>query len=269
MTTISRLYKNKETRGEIAVNKSYMVPLDKLYIENGFNIREIDLSHVESICESYCAGDYIPPIVVEPGENGMMKIVDGHHRYNAAMMAVGRGVEIKRLQCESFTGDKAEQWAFMIKSSQSRNLNPVERGGAYKRFESHGFTRDEIAAKVGRSRGDVDHHIAIAEMPEQVKEQVKSGEISASLALELYNKSGSEAVAVAVDKAKSEGSKRATKKHTSLWKPRIGKESVTRLMSAQVVEESDSDVTLKVSTADWQYIQDAIEMIEGDSNEKL
>lgn len=267
MTTISRLYKNKDTRGEIAVNKTYMVPVESLFIEDGFNVRELDQDHVSSICESYKRGDYIPPIVVEPQEDGMMKIIDGHHRYSAVKKAILEGVEIKRLQCEGFTGDKADQLAYMIKSSQGRNLSPIERGMAYKRFESHGFTRDEIADKVCRSRADIDHHINIAELPQDVKNQVASGEISASLALELCNKAGSEAVTQAVEKAKADGKKKATKKHTSLWKPKMGKEIVSFFSGIEAQKSTvDDSVDIRLSEYQWEKIQEALAALSDNSN---
>lgn len=267
MTSISSIYKNKDKRGDITVNKTYMVPIDKLFIEYGFNVRSIDDNHVDSICESYCNGEHLPPLVVKPREDGSMKIIDGHHRYKAALLAIEKGVEIKRLQCESFTGSESDMLAYMIKSSQGRNLNAIERGLAYIRYEAQGFTRDEVAKKVGRSRGDIENHILIAEMPDEVKDKILSGEISATLALELYSKSGVVAVDDAIDKAKLTGAKRATKKHTSLWKPKLGKESLQKLRSASVLSESNDEVLISVSPDDWEFVQRAMAALDDKSGE--
>ena len=42
MTSISQVYKKPETRGEIRVKKSFMVPIEKLFMEDGFNNRKFD-----------------------------------------------------------------------------------------------------------------------------------------------------------------------------------------------------------------------------------
>jgi len=257
MTTISQLYKKPETRGEIKVNKSFMVPIEKLFIEDGFNVRDLDYEHAASIGQAYRAGDHVPPLVVQVQPDGRMKIIDGHHRYHAIVSLIETGLEFPRVQCESFNGAEAEQLSYMIKSSQGRNLSAVERGMAYKRLESHGFTRDEISTKVGRSRADIIHHIDIADLPNETRQQIKAGEVSASLAHELHNTGGAEAVTKAVNGAKANGKAKATRKDTSLWKPSIGKSVVVRLAEARI-EKSDDGVSLNVSHDDWQFIKDAI-----------
>lgn len=257
MTSISQLYKKPETRGEIKVNKSFMVPIEKLFMEDGFNVRDLDYEHAASIGQAYRAGDHVPPLVVQVQPNGTMKIIDGHHRYQAIIGLIETGVEFPRVQCESFSGAEADQLSYMIKSSQGRNLSAVERGMAYKRLESHGFTRDEISTKVGRSRNDITHHIDIADLPDETRRQIKNGEVSASLAHELHNSGGAEAVTKAVNGAKANGKAKATRKDTSLWKPAIGKNVVGRLAEARI-EKYDDGVSLHVSPEDWKYIEDAI-----------
>lgn len=42
MASLSQRYANKETRDGITVNKTYLVPVDQLYLEPGYNIREAD-----------------------------------------------------------------------------------------------------------------------------------------------------------------------------------------------------------------------------------
>lgn len=47
MKTLSKIYSDKETRNGIAVNKTYLVPVEQIYLEPGYNIREADEQHVE------------------------------------------------------------------------------------------------------------------------------------------------------------------------------------------------------------------------------
>ena len=47
MKTLSKIYSDKETRNGIAVNKTYLVPVEQIYLEPGYNIHEADEQHVE------------------------------------------------------------------------------------------------------------------------------------------------------------------------------------------------------------------------------
>ena len=181
MSSLNKVYKDKQV--DIKVNKTFMVPVSALYIEKGFNLREIDQEHVLSIQEGYANGELIPPIIVEVQDDDSIKIIDGHHRYMAAKLA-----GIPRIECKNFTGDAADQVVMMIKSSQGRNLTPVERARGYERLVNQGFTPEEISNKVGRSRGDVDNHLMLLTAPKSAIKAVQSGAVGYSTVLQEMRK---------------------------------------------------------------------------------
>lgn len=205
MATLGQLY-SKQNSG-LTVKKTHMVPLSTIYIEDGFNIRDIDMEHVNEFKEAFIAGEYIPPLFVEVTEKGV-KVVDGHHRYLGALEAVKAGHEIARIECKDFIGSEAEKIAFMITSSQGKPLSPTERAIAYYRLLNQGFSIDEIAKKVKRSTSDVRHHLQLAECEPQIKEMVKAREISSSDAITLQKEHGACALQVAQEalkEAKAQG----------------------------------------------------------------
>lgn len=205
MATLGQLY-SKQNSG-LTVKKTHMVPLSTIYIEDGFNIRDIDMEHVNEFKEAFIAGEYIPPLFVEVTEKGV-KVIDGHHRYLGALEAVKAGHEIARIECKDFIGTEAEKIAFMITSSQGKPLSPTERAIAYYRLLNQGFSIDEIAKKVKRSTSDVRHHLQLAECEPQIKEMVKAREISSSDAITLQKEHGACALQVAQEalkEAKAQG----------------------------------------------------------------
>lgn len=205
MATLGQLY-SKQNSG-LTVKKTHMVPLSTIYIEDGFNIRDIDMEHVNEFKEAFIAGEYIPPLFVEVTEKGV-KVIDGHHRYLGALEAVKAGHEIARIECKDFIGTEAEKIAFMITSSQGKPLSPTERAIAYHRLLNQGFSIDEIAKKVKRSTSDVRHHLQLAECEPQIKEMVKAREISSSDAITLQKEHGASALQVAQEalkEAKAQG----------------------------------------------------------------
>lgn len=60
MATIGQLYKAGAT--EAKPRKVFWVPLAELYVEDGYNIRDVDQAHVEEFRDAYLAGEYVPPM---------------------------------------------------------------------------------------------------------------------------------------------------------------------------------------------------------------
>jgi ParB family chromosome partitioning protein len=206
MASIGTVYSKQGKELDIKVNKTFLVPPEHIFIEEGFNIRELDQDHIDSIAAAYSDGLPVPAIVVQTVGN-RFKIVDGAHRYTAAVIA-----GVVRLECKEFNGNAQDQVALMVTSSQGRNLTPLERAKAYTRLKNFGLTADEIALKVNRSRVDIDNHLILLTAPDDVKDAVKRGDMAYSTVVtQLRSKSGKgeEKLSKAVAVAKTTGAKKA------------------------------------------------------------
>lgn len=237
MSTLGQIYKNGGTG--VTVKKTHMVPLNELFIEAGFNVRDIDPEHVEEFKQAYINGEDVPPLYVEAIEPNRIKIVDGHHRYLGAKAAVADGYEIPRLECRDFIGTEADKITFMITTSQGKALSPADRANAYLRLIRQGFTKEEIAKRVKRSITDVNNHLDFAECDETLKELVKDGSLSYGTAVQIQKENGSKAVDVAtkaVETAKEQGKKRAT---ASIVKPKAKKPFLTKFTLGDKVKHND------------------------------
>lgn len=213
MTNLAKIYDNKgKNATNITTRKTYLLGVDELYVETGYNIREIDQTHVEEFRDAFIAGEHVPPLAVQVTEQGI-KIVDGHHRYYGARLAKEVGYEI-RLECKDFIGNEADRIAFMVTSSQGRALEPLERAAAYQRMINQGWEPAEIAKKVKRSVADVDHHLALLTVGDNLIEMVKTGEVAATTAVAMVREHGIQASKVAqqqLEKAKASGKKKLTR----------------------------------------------------------
>ncbi|MEN7460404.1 ParB/RepB/Spo0J family partition protein [Pantoea dispersa] len=213
MTTLSLIYKDKDQKGtNITTRKTYLLGVDELYIEPGYNVRDIDQQHVEEFRDAFIAGEHVPPLMVQVTEQGM-KVIDGHHRWHGAKLAQAAGHDI-RLECKDFVGSEADRIAFMVTSSQGRALEPLERAAAYQRLVNQGWEPAEIAKKVKRSVADVDHHLALLTVGDGLIEMVKTGEVAATTAVAMVREHGTQASAVAqqqLEKAKASGKKKLTR----------------------------------------------------------
>ena len=232
MTIGSSYIKNKDSG--IKATKTYNVPRELLYVEDGFNVRDIDPEHVSAIRAAYDAGEYVPPLVVKDMGDGRFKVIDGHHRYHA-----GDGI-IERFECKDFIGSDADQVAMMVTSSQGRQLSTTERAKAYLRLFRHGYTYDEIAAKCKRSRADVDNHMTLATADDRVFKHVQDGKISMNEANQLIRKKGEKATEIiesAVTKAVESGEKKVKATDIHRFTPKMAMRYVELHMADETGDE--------------------------------
>ncbi|MDR6350857.1 DNA-binding protein [Pantoea sp. SORGH_AS_0659] len=213
MSTLSLIYKEKDKNDtNITTRKTYLLGVSELYIEPGYNVRDIDQAHVEEFRDAYIAGENVPPLTVQVTAQGV-KVIDGHHRWHGAKLAQEAGHEI-RLECKDFVGNEADRIAFMVTSSQGRALEPLERAAAYQRLINQGWEPAEIAKKVKRSPSDIDQHLALLNVGDGLIEMVKTGEVAATTAVAMVREHGAKAETVAktqLAKAKAGGKKRLTR----------------------------------------------------------
>lgn len=217
-TSVGQAYKHQKDELGITLNKTFMVPVDHILIESGFNVRDLDQEHIDAMAQSYTEGRMMPAIVVRTTKDGF-KVIDGHHRLSAAKIA-----GVHRLECKEFAGTEAEQVAFMVSSSQGRNLKPIERSHAYRRMLGLGMTKDEISKAVSRSRADVDNHLLMLEAGDDVIQAIKLGEVAATEVQREMRKSGADAqdkIMVAVKKARDTGGKAKLRSFTKKHQERV------------------------------------------------
>ncbi|HEP0988264.1 TPA: DNA-binding protein [Serratia marcescens] len=246
MATLNQVYTaRKENGSEVTPRKTYFVPLDELYIEEGYNIRTLKQHVIEGFRDAYIAGnEYVPPLVVEVTEKGI-KVLDGHHRYSGALLARAEGNDVMRLECKDFVGTEADKIALMVTTSQGTPLTPLERAGAYQRLLNQGWTNAEIAKKVKRSESDIIQHLQLNECTPYIKSLVNSGSLNYSLAIGISREHGVYAdreAARLMKKAEESGKKKITK---SVAQPQFSAKKARRMLEllfdAVPIVQGDTD----------------------------
>lgn len=256
--SLSSIYRDPKTRGDITVKKTYNVPVDKIYMEDGFNVKgRIYPDTIEGMVHAYINGKILPDIVVEPQDDGMFKVIDGHHRFTAILEVIKQGHDFRRVTVQGFNGTIAEQVALMVTSSQGRNLNPVERAEAYRRLTVFNLTTFEIAKTFCVSGASVVYHLAIAELDEVIKSYIVDGKIAADYALELSRKHSTEEIIDIINGVLTKTVKKATRKNTSAWRPAMGKNVVGLLRTIPVVTIPDG-VRLQMTHDEYDIIKEAM-----------
>lgn len=219
MATIGEL----KRKGEITATKTdlYRVKASDLKIDPNFNIRKPYPEHVEYWRAAIRAGGPIPAVYIRTLAADQMMVVDGQHR---VLAHIAEGVEM--IAAQEIKGSDAEIIAFMIKSSQGKELTAFERAEAYKRKLDLGETAQEIADSVGRAVADVRNHLMLLEMPWKMRIEIDEGRISYAEALKVFRSHKEDApnvVSEAFKVAQAEGKEKVTAKHLQAVESSQGK----------------------------------------------
>lgn len=117
----------------------------------------------------------LQPLLVRPMADGSYRLVAGERRYRAARMA---GVTEVPVIIREMT-DEEESIFALIENLHREDLNAIEEAQGIKTLiDTFGFTQEEAAQKVGKSRTAVTNSLRLLNLPEDISNLVRDGKIS-------------------------------------------------------------------------------------------
>jgi ParB family chromosome partitioning protein len=151
--------------------------------------RHFDEEALAALAASIARHGILQPIVVRPTAAGY-ELIAGERRLRAAQRA---GLEtVPAVIRETPPAERLE--LALIENLQRQDLSALEEAEAYRRLiDEHGLTQDEIARRVGKSRPAVTNALRLLSLPDAVKAQLESGELSAGHARAVLSVNGAEA----------------------------------------------------------------------------
>lgn len=166
--------------------------LDNSAEENGnagavLNINEIEPNRnqprknfsengLEELAKSIEQNGIIQPILVRPMSDGSYQLIAGERRWRAARMA---GLHEVPVTIREMSDEEASVFA-LIENLQREDLSPVEEAEGLKSLiESYGFTQEEAADRVGKSRTAVTNTLRLLKLPSPVLQILGEGKITA------------------------------------------------------------------------------------------
>ena len=118
----------------------------------------------------------LQPLLVRPLPGGGYQLVAGERRYRASRIAGLREVPVVIRELS----DVETMEIAIIENLQREDLNPIEEAeGLQALIDRCGFTQDQVAASVGKSRPAIANSLRLLKLPPEVREMTKSGVISA------------------------------------------------------------------------------------------
>lgn len=162
----------------------------------------------------------IEPIIVRQ-RNGRFQIVAGERRYQAAVQVGLHEIPIVIREVD----DNEIIEIALIENIQRKDLTPFEEAEALQSLASRcGYTHEDMARRLGKSRTSITESLSLNNMPDEVKNLCRLADISSkSLLLEIVRQGDPQKmVALAERIARDGGSTReAVRKETA--KPKAGR----------------------------------------------
>ncbi len=153
------------------------MPLADL-LPSPFNPRQhFDEEELRELAQSIAEKGLLQPILVRPAEEpGRYEIVAGERRWRAAQMAGVHEVPVIVRELD----DAAALEVALIENVQRADLNALEEARGYQRLvEQFGYTQQQLAEVIGKSRSHVANTMRLLKLPEEVLELVRDGALSA------------------------------------------------------------------------------------------
>lgn len=124
-----------------------------------------------------------PPVVRTVG-NGRYELIMGERRLRASKLA---GLKTIPVIIRETTNDELLREA-LVENIQRSQLNALEEGAAYQNLlNDFGYTHDELASKVGKSRSAVTNTLRLLNLPATVQRRIAAGVLTAGHARALLS----------------------------------------------------------------------------------
>lgn len=225
---MAKSFKQMIKDGEVRRADAMKVQLEDLHEESGFNLRiegEALEASIDALAEFIASGGQIPALEVRPRAEGGVWIVDGHRR-RRALIKLDKAGRLPRtpnkdnpeileawVAVTAFEGSDADRVARIISSQENEKLSPLELAEGYKRLKAFGWTVDQIAKKVGKTRQHVEQVVTVGNANTDVQNLVAAGQVSATTAAQVVRVHGDDAgkvLGAELEKAQAKGKAKVT-----------------------------------------------------------
>ncbi len=155
--------------------------------------KQFDPTALSELADSIKEYGVLQPLVVRPLPDGSYQLVAGERRWRASRMA---GLSSVPVVIRELTDSQAMELA-LIENLQREDLNAIEEAAGYRELmDRFGLTQEQVAQRVGKSRPVITNAMRLLNLPEDVREMVVDGRLSAGHARALLSLEDEEMIRV-------------------------------------------------------------------------
>jgi len=173
------------------------VRLDEIEANRAQPRQEFDEESIEELARSIRRYGLLSPPVVREAEFGY-ELIAGERRIRALKKLGAEETDVIVMNAD----DRESALIALIENLQREDLSFFEEAEAYRALiEEHGMSRDEVAARVGRSVSSVANRLRLLKLGDGVRKIIKEGGLTERHARALVRLEGAEEQAEAAHKA--------------------------------------------------------------------
>jgi ParB family chromosome partitioning protein len=183
-----------KVQNENASSEINRLPLTALQAGKYQPRQKMDASALQELAESIREQGVMQPLLVRLVGAGKYEIIAGERRFRAAMLAGLTEIPV----LVSGADDQAAAAMALVENMQREDLNPLEESqGLARLIEEFGFTHEQAAKAVGKSRSAISNLLRLAQLAKPVQAMLLAGDIDMGHARALLPLPGASQVALA------------------------------------------------------------------------
>lgn len=164
----------EELASKSVVGVGIMLPVSQ--IETNREQPRTNLGDLTELTESIRQRGVLEPLLVRKVAPGRYQLVAGERRFHAAVAAGLTEVPCVEL---SLTDQEALEVA-LVENLQRRDLNPFEEAEGYRTLvEKYGYTHEQVAQAVGKSRTSITETLSLLQIPPAIRDLCRHADITA------------------------------------------------------------------------------------------
>lgn len=159
-------------------------------------------ANLEELASSIREHGVLQPLVVTQMGAGRYNLIAGERRWRASRLA---GLDSVPVIVKEATSREMLELA-LVENLQRADLNPLEEAAAYRSLiDDFDLKQEEVAVRVGRSRGAVTNSLRLLRLPPAIQEALASGAISEGHARAILQVPDAENQLILAERIVSEG----------------------------------------------------------------
>ena len=196
----------------------------------------VDIGDLTDLTDSISQNGVLEPLLVKPNGDGTWMIIAGERRWRAANLAGLSEVPCIELDID----EKSIAEIALIENLQRKDLTIWEEADGYAYLaERFGYTHEEIAKKIGKSRTTVTESMAIAGLPESIRAKCRQSKITAkSSLLEIARQFDEQAMHDFVDNLGTNG----FRKQKNASQPKQKEKLSETIQDKQSIDKTDKNI---------------------------
>lgn len=170
----------RDAKNESAVRADRTVPIEHLRASPNNPRRHFSEEHLADLARSVAEKGIVQPILVRPVKDGdgpaRYEIIAGERRWRAAQKAALHEVPVIIRE----VGDREALELAIIENVQRADLDPLEEAMGYQQLiDEHAYSQADLGNVIGKSRSHVANTLRLLKLPDEIRQLVSDGSLSA------------------------------------------------------------------------------------------